>query len=109
MINWNIVSVDTRSLNGRKNVVTMVRWVCKVSDAGKTAVQLGATALGAPGSGFIEFDKLTEANLLSFCWGNGLEKSVVEAKAQDALEQALSAPDSPALPWTVVAEEQLVG
>lgn len=109
MIDWNIVSVDTRPLDGRKNVVTMARWVCKASDAGKTAVQLGATALGAPGSDFIEFDKLTEADLLSFCWGNGLEKSVIEAKAQDALEQALSAPDSPALPWTVVAEEQLVG
>jgi len=105
MINWNIVSVDTRPIGNRKNVVTMARWVCKASDAGKTAVQLGATALGAPGSDFIEFDKLTEANLLSFCWGDGLEKSVIEAKAQDAMQQALNASDSPALPWTVVAEE----
>jgi hypothetical protein len=103
MINWNIVSVDTAKVGGHLNAITMVRWVCKAVDGDKMAVWPGATALGAPSGTFIPYDKLTEEAVLGFCFGDGLEKSVVEAKVQDDLERALSASASPALPWANVA------
>lgn len=103
MINWNVVSVDTAKVGGHLNAITMVRWVCKAVDGDKMAVWPGATALGAPSGTFIPYDKLTEEAVLEFCFGDGLEKSVVEAKVQDDLERALSAPASPALPWANVA------
>jgi hypothetical protein len=108
MIQWNIVSVDTAKVADYVNAVVMARWVCKAVSGDKTAVQIGATALNAPSGNFIPYDKLTEADILGFCFGDGLQKSAIEAKAQDQLEQMLSGPSSPPLPWEVVAEEQLV-
>lgn len=99
MINWNIVSVDTETVAGRENAIIMARWICKASDAGKIGVHLGATSLGSPDANFIEFDDLTEADILRFCWDNGLNKSASEAKAEANLQTALNAPDSPTLPW----------
>lgn len=99
MIKWNIVSVDTAKVGEHLDAVIMARWVCKATEGDKTAVQLGATALGAPSENFIPYDKLTEEAVLGFCFGDGLEKSVIEAKAQDDLERALSGPVSPPLPW----------
>jgi len=103
MIKWNIVSVDTETVAGRENAITMARWVCKAIDGDKVAVWPGATALGAPSENFTPYDKLTEEAVLGFCFGDGLEKSVIEAKVQDDLERALSAPVSPPLPWASVA------
>ncbi len=99
MIKWNIVSVDTETVAGRENAITMARWVCKALSDGKIGVELGATALGSPGADFIEFGNLTEADILSFCWDNGLNKSASEVKAEANLRTALNAPDSPTLPW----------
>ena len=104
MINWNIVSVDTAKVGEYVDAVVMARWVCKATEGNKTVVQLGATALGAPSGNFTPYDKLTEEAVLGFCFGDGLEKSVIEAKVQDDLERALSAPVSPPLPWASVAE-----
>lgn len=107
MINWNIVSVDTETVAGRENAIIMARWICKASDAGKIGVHLGATSLGSPGANFIEFEDLTEADILGFCWDNGLDKSASEAKAETDLQTALAAPASPTLPWLVVEEETI--
>lgn len=103
MANWSVVSVDAAKVGEYLDAITMVRWVCKVAEGDKVAVWPGATALGAPSGTFIPYDKLTEEAVLGFCFGDGLEKSVVEAKVQDDLERALSAPVSPALPWVNVA------
>lgn len=104
MVNWNVVSVDTAKVGEYLDAITMVRWVCKAIDGDKVAVWPGATALGAPSGNFTPYDKLTEETVLGFCFGDGLEKSVIEAKVQDDLERALSAPVSPPLPWASVAE-----
>ena len=103
MVNWNVVSVDTAKVGEYLDVITMVRWACKAIDGDKVAVWPGATALGAPSGNFTPYDKLTEEAVLGFCFGDGLEKSVIEAKVQDDLERALSAPVSPPLPWASVA------
>ncbi len=92
MINWNIVSVDTTTVDNHPNTIVMVRWVCKASSGEKTAVQLGATALGAPGANFINFADLSEADVMAFCVANGLDKSGIEAKAEVELQNALNAP-----------------
>lgn len=105
MIKWNIVSVDTAKVGEHVAAVVMARWVYKATEGDKTAVQLGATVLGAPSTNFIPYEELTEADVLGFCFGDGLEKSVIEAKAQDDLERALSGPVSPPLPWAVNNED----
>jgi len=92
MIKWNIVSVDVAKVNDLSNVIVMARWVCKASGGDKTVAELGATALGAPSSNFIEFADLSEADVMGFCVANGLDKVAVEAKAEAYLESALSAP-----------------
>lgn len=99
MINWKVIGVDTAKVGEYLDAITMVRWVCKAVNGDKVAVWPGATALGAPSNTFIPYDKLTEEAVLGFCFDDGLQKSVIEAKVQDDLERALSAPDSPTLPW----------
>jgi hypothetical protein len=92
MITWNIVSVDTATVNNNPNTIVMVRWVCKASSGDKATVELGATALGAPGKTFIDFADLSEADVMGFCVANGLDKAAAEAKAEAQLQSALSAP-----------------
>jgi hypothetical protein len=92
MINWNIVSVDTTTVNNQSNAIVMVRWVCKASSGDKTVAQLGATALGTPDANFIEFADLSNEDVMGFCVANGLDKSAVEAQAEAELQSALSAP-----------------
>lgn len=104
MIKWNIVSVDTAKVGEHLDAVIMARWVCKATEGDKTAVQLGATALGAPSENFIPYDELTEEAVLEFCFNNGLNKLAVEAKTTADLQAALSAPDSPPLPWSKASD-----
>lgn len=90
MIKWKIVSVDVEpAVQGHSNVVVMARWVCQASEGGKSAAQLGATALGAPGNAFVAYNDLTEQNVLDFCWASGLDRQAVEAKATADLQKTL--------------------
>lgn len=104
MINWNIVSVDTATVNNNPDAIVMVRWVCKASSGDKTTVRLGATALGAPDGNFINFADLSGADVMGFCVANGLDKAAVEAQAEADLQAALAAPVPVAtLDWDRVA------
>ena len=104
MIKWNIVSVDTATVNNNPNAIVMARWVCKASGGDKTVVRLGATALGAPGPDFIEFGDLSEADVMGFCVANGLDKTSVEAQAEAELQVALAGPVAiTTLDWDRVA------
>lgn len=92
MINWNIVSVDTTTVDNHSNTIVMVRWVCKASSDNKIAVELGATALGAPGASFIDFADLSDEDVMGFCIANGLDKTAVEVQVEAELQATLSAP-----------------
>ena len=101
MIEWNIVSLDVApSTESYQDVVVTARWVCKASKNGKIGVKLGATSLGAPGTPFIKYKDLTENDVLSFCWGSGLDRNSIEAMANLELERVLNpAQIELPLPW----------
>ena len=110
MIEWKVVSIDVApSLNGHEDVVVIARWICLASQDGKTGGCIGATALGKPQSAFIEYAKLTENDILEFCWSSGADKTATEEKAVGDLQRVLQATavEKP-LPWKPVALTQLV-
>ena len=110
MIEWKVVSIDVApSVNGYEDVVVIARWVCLAAQDDKTGGCIGATALGKPQSAFIEYAKLTETDILEFCWNSGTDKAATEKKAIDDLQRALqaTAAEKP-LPWKPVASKSLV-
>jgi uncharacterized protein with FMN-binding domain len=94
-IKWNIVQCDYRAEDG---YIKTAHWVASATDGTYTASSR-STCSFANGSISIEYEKVTEENVLSWCWSNGVDKQAVE----NILRKRIEAQKSPQVlngkPW----------
>ena len=73
-IKWNIVQCDYRAEDG---YIETAHWVASATDGTYTASSR-STCSFANGSVNIEYENVTEENVLTWCWANGVDKNAIE-------------------------------
>ena len=101
-INWIIKQLLVKKTEGSlSDVVILANWSCRASDGTYSAVLTGCTDFAPPsGSGFTPFDQLTEAQVLSWCYSNGVDQKAIEANVTQQINDQINPPViAPPLPW----------
>lgn len=103
-INWIIKQLLVKKTEGSlSDAVITANWSCRGSDGAFSAVLTGCVSFAPPIGDFTPYDKLTEAQVLGWCWDNGVDKASVEASVeQQIVEQANAPVVALPLPWAPV-------
>ena len=110
-INWIIKQILVKKTEeSLSDVVITANWSCRGSDGAFSAALTGCVSFAPPSGDFTPYDQLTEAQVLGWCWDNGVDKASVEASVeQQIVEQADAPVVSLPLPWSpVVAVDEPV-
>ena len=90
--------------------VLTASWRCNgVQTAGTPAVTYNATSFGmatfpAPEGTFTPYADLTQAQVLGWCWANGVDQTAVEASVQETINSQINPTViQPPLPWATPA------
>lgn len=87
----------------RTNVVTYVEWLMQAQD-GDNKIAIGGSTDLVAGEEFVEFDQLTEQQMLDWCFADSSIKDDIEAQAlayfASQSDQKISVPN---LPWKTAA------
>ena len=103
-INWIIKQLLVQKTEGSlSDVVITANWSCRGSDGTIGTVLTGCVSFAPPIGDFTPYDQLTEAQVLGWCWDNGVDKASVEASVeQQIVEQANAPVVALPLPWSPV-------
>jgi hypothetical protein len=83
------------------DVVITADWRCNGSQDQYSGTCYGSASFAPPtGSGFTPYDQLTEAQVLDWCFANGVDKTAIEANVTQQIENQINPPIiAPPLPW----------
>ena len=108
VIEW--MQASTAEINGHSEVVLTAGWRCNgaetANSVGYTATNYGTASFPQPAEGgtFTPYASLTQAQVLGWCWENGIGKSGIEAGIQTNIDQQINPPVvTPPLPWAAPA------
>jgi hypothetical protein len=119
-INWIIERLLVKPTEGTlTDVVITADWRCNgtqtigTKDDAKTysGTCYGSTSFAAPSGDFTPFDKLTQDQVLNWCFSNGVDQKAIEANVSQQIADQINPPViAPPLPWVpkvsvLVAEE----
>jgi len=98
---WTVTAMDCYPQeDGNTDVVFTVHWTCSGTDGTYNASIYSTCSFSPPEGTFTPYAELTQAQVLGWCWANGVDQTATEA-AVDAQIQSLINPPvvTPALPW----------
>jgi hypothetical protein len=101
-INWLIERLLVKPTEGpNTDVVITADWRCNGSQDQYSGTCYGSTSFAPPsGSGFTPYEDLTQDQVLSWCYANGVDKSAIEANVTLQIENQINPPVvSLPLPW----------
>ena len=101
-ITWTISQLDCKPQeDGQTDVVVTAHWQCTANQDEYSAQNYGTASFTyTPESPFTPYADLTESQVLSWCWANGVDKDATEASVADQIANQINPPIvSPALPW----------
>ena len=108
-INWIIERLLVKPTEGTlTDVVITADWRCNgtettgTGDDAKTysGTCYGSTSFAPPSENFTPYDQLTEAQVLGWCFANGVDQSAIEANVTLQIENQINPPViAPPLPW----------
>ena len=104
--NWTISQCDRELSDGG---ITTAHWRVNAEQTvgtGDDAVTYTATSYGTcgftpdPESGdYTPYDSVTEAEVLSWCWANGVDQDSAEALLQAQIDLQVTPTDASGVPW----------
>lgn len=92
---WTISTLDRRTSDGFINVA---HWRCTGVD-GDFSASVYATCSFADGDINIPYDNVTEADVLGWCWANGVDKDATEAAVAAQVEALKNPVQASGTPW----------
>jgi hypothetical protein len=99
---WVISALDCipTTPEGTDYVVT-AHWSCNGTDGTYSGNVYSTCSFPVvEGESFVPYDQLTEADVLGWCWANGVDKDSAEAAVQQQIDNQINPPIvSPQLPW----------
>lgn len=104
----------TPTTSNPPEVVLTAGWRCngtETTGSGDTAMTYAATSYGtcsfpqpAEGGAFTPYADLTQAQVLGWCWNNGIDQAAVEASVQAVIDSQINPTViQPPLPWATPA------
>jgi len=107
-ITWQIdwMSASTQQINGFSEVVLNAGWRCIGTDGTHSASNYGSCSFPQPTTGgqFTPYAQLTQAQVLGWCYENGVNQTEVEASVTAQVNTLVNPPvTQPALPWATTA------
>ena len=120
-ISWIIERLLVKPTAGTyTDVVITADWRCNgtetigTGDDAKTysGTCYGSTSFQPPSGEFTPYEDLTEAQVLSWCYANGVDQAAIEANVtqqiNDQINPPVIAPPLPWVPWVVVAKPVVI-
>ena len=117
-INWIIERLLVRKVEGTySDVVITADWRCngtETTGTGDDAKTYSGTCYGSasfqpPTGSFTPYEDLTQDQVLSWCYANGVDKTAIEANVSLQIQNQINPPViAPPLPWVPVPEPVVV-
>jgi hypothetical protein len=101
-LSWIIERLLCKPVEGSlTDVVITADWRCNGSQDNYSGTCYGSFSFAPPsGSGFTPFDKLTQDQVLSWCFANGVDQAAIEANVSLQINDQINPPIvAPPLPW----------
>jgi len=100
-INWIIERLLVKPTEGSlTDVVITADWRCNGSQDQYSGTCYGSCSFAPPTGSFTPYDQLTEAQVLNWCYSNGVDQSAIEANVTQQIENQINPPIiAPPLPW----------
>jgi hypothetical protein len=95
-VTWTISNLDRRTSDG---FIQVAHWQCTGVD-GDLSSSVYATVGFEEGTPSIPYDQVTEAEVLSWIWANGVDKEATEASIAQRIETLKNPVQASGLPWT---------
>ena len=100
-ISWIIERLLVKPTEGSlTDVVITADWRCNGSQESFSGTCYGSTSFAPPTENFTPYDQLTEAQVLGWCYANGVDQSAIEANVTAQIQNQINPPIiAPPLPW----------
>jgi hypothetical protein len=100
-LSWIIERLLVRKVEGTySDVVITADWRCNGSQDQYSGTCYGSTSFAPPSGSFTPYEDLTEAQVLGWCFSNGVDKTSIEANVTAQIENQINPPIiAPPLPW----------
>jgi hypothetical protein len=102
-ITWSVTAMDAYPTVGSEtDVVFTVHWTCSgVQDTYSASVYSTCSVPTPTGGAFTPYADLTQDQVLSWIWGNGVDQTATEAAVQQQIDlQITPVVVTPPLPWS---------
>ena len=98
---WLIERLLVKPLEGSNpDVVITADWRCNGSQENYSGTCYGSCSFAPPSGSFTKYEDLTEAQVLGWCYENGVDKTAIEANVTLQIENQINPPVvSLPLPW----------
>jgi hypothetical protein len=93
--NWIITETDYETSNG---FILTAHWTCNAVDGDYTA-SIYSTSSWAAGTPTIPYAQVTMAEVLDWCWANGVDKTATEAALAQNIELQKNPVTATGVPW----------
>ena len=105
---WLIERLLTKPVDGSNtDVVITADWRCNGSQESFSGTCYGSCSFAPPSGSFTPYDQLTEAQVLDWCFANGVDKTAIEANVTAQIQNQIDPPVvSLPLPWVPPIVEQ---
>jgi len=85
------------------DVVITADWRCNGTQDQYSGTCYGSCSFAPPSGSFTPYDQLTEAQVLNWCYANGVDKTAIEANVTQQINDQINPPViAPPLPWVPV-------
>ena len=82
------------------DVVITADWRCNGSQDQYSGTCYGSASFAPPTGSFTPYPDLTEAQVLEWCWSNGVDQTAIEANVTQQINDQINPPIiAPPLPW----------
>ena len=100
-INWIIERLLVKPTEGDKtDVVITADWRCNGTQGQYSGTCYGSCSFAPPTENFTPYPDLTEAQVLGWCYANGVDQSAIEANVTQQINDQINPPViAPPLPW----------
>jgi len=98
MATWTIANLERNLADGG---VTVAHWRVTEVDGDYSASSYGTCGFSPDPSdpSFVAYDSLTEAEVLQWCWDNGVDKDAIEASLAANIEAQKNPVSGLGVPW----------
>jgi hypothetical protein len=91
------------------DVVITADWRCNGTQDQYSGTCYGSCSFQPPSGEFTPYENLTEAQVLDWCYSNGVDQAAVEANVTQQIENQINPPViAPPLPWVAVVVAETV-